>query len=99
MRVANHQGAVVAECRVSERMRPGIAWMPFGGFGDAQGNACSVNTLTPEEPTDWGGGSGFYDAFVEVTRYEEKAVSTPAGIDSQSCAWHLATLAEHAREC
>jgi hypothetical protein len=22
--------------------------------------------LTPEEPTDWGGGSGFYDAFVEV---------------------------------
>jgi hypothetical protein len=25
-----------------------------------------VNVLTPEEPTDWGGGSGFYDAFVEV---------------------------------
>jgi hypothetical protein len=22
--------------------------------------------LTAEEPTDWGGGSGFYDAFVEV---------------------------------
>jgi hypothetical protein len=22
--------------------------------------------LTPEEPTDWGGGSGLYDAFVEV---------------------------------
>ena len=26
----------------------------------------SVNVLTPEEPTDWGGGSGLYDAFVEV---------------------------------
>ena len=75
VRVSNHQGAVVAECRVSERIRPGIVWMPFGGFGDAQGNACSVNTLTPEEPTDWGGGSGFYDAFVEITRYEEAAVS------------------------
>jgi hypothetical protein len=25
-----------------------------------------VNVLTPEEPTDWGGGSGLYDAFVEV---------------------------------
>jgi hypothetical protein len=24
------------------------------------------NVLTAEEPTDWGGGSGFYDAFVEV---------------------------------
>jgi hypothetical protein len=26
----------------------------------------AVNVLTAEEPTDWGGGSGFYDAFVEV---------------------------------
>ena len=25
-----------------------------------------MNVLTPDEPTDWGGGSGFYDAFVEV---------------------------------
>jgi hypothetical protein len=34
--------------------------MPFGG-------AFAVNELTPEMPTDWGGGSGFYDAFVEVS--------------------------------
>jgi anaerobic selenocysteine-containing dehydrogenase len=67
VRVANAQGAVVAECRVSRRVRPGVVWMPFGGFGDAAGNACSVNALTPEEPTDWGGGSGFYDAFVEIS--------------------------------
>jgi len=26
-----------------------------------------VNVLTAEEPTDWGGGSGLYDAFVEVS--------------------------------
>jgi len=25
-----------------------------------------VILLTAEEPTDWGGGSGLYDAFVEV---------------------------------
>ena len=30
------------------------------------GQRLSVNVLTPEEPTDWGGGSGLYDAFVEV---------------------------------
>lgn len=71
VQVANDQGIVVAECRVSDRVRPGIVWMPFGGFGDARGNACSINTLTPEEPTDWGGGSGFYDTFVEVTRYDD----------------------------
>lgn len=66
--VVNHSGSINAECRISERVKPGVAWMPFGGFGDAQGNACSVNVLTPEEPTDWGGGSGFYDAFVEVIK-------------------------------
>jgi anaerobic selenocysteine-containing dehydrogenase len=66
--VENAQGQVLAECRFSSRVRPGVVWMPFGGWGDAQGKAISVNTLTPEEPTDWGSGSGFYDAFVTVTR-------------------------------
>ena len=32
----------------------------------AGGTRRSVNALTAEEPTDWGGGSGLYDAFVEV---------------------------------
>jgi hypothetical protein len=44
--------------------------MPFGGFVDAGGTRCAVNVLTAEEPTDWGGGSGFYDAFVEVAPAE-----------------------------
>ena len=69
--VSNQQGTVTAACRISNKVRPGVAWMPFGGFGDAQGNACSVNTLTPEEPTDWGGGSGFYDTFVKVSKVVE----------------------------
>jgi anaerobic selenocysteine-containing dehydrogenase len=82
VRVANGQGSLTAECRVSERVRPGVAWMPFGGNLDAQGQACSANTLTPEEPTDWGGGSGFYDAFVEVSaclRDAAAPATTPAG--------------------
>lgn len=56
-----------AVCVVSDRVRPGVAWMPFGGLTDAAGERRSVNVLTAEEPTDWGGGSGLYDAFVEVT--------------------------------
>jgi hypothetical protein len=40
--------------------------MPFGGLTDAIGERRSINVLTAEEPTDWGGGSGLYDAFVEV---------------------------------
>ena len=66
VRVWNERGEVRAVCAVSDRVRPGVAWMPFGGFMDAAGIRRSVNVLTPEEPTDWGGGSGLYDAFVEV---------------------------------
>jgi anaerobic selenocysteine-containing dehydrogenase len=66
VRVWNDRGAVQAVCSVSNRVRPGVAWMPFGGFIDAGGARQSVNVLTQEEPTDWGGGSGLYDAFVEV---------------------------------
>jgi anaerobic selenocysteine-containing dehydrogenase len=66
VRVWNGRGEVLAVCAVSARVRPGVAWMPFGGALDAAGVKRSVNLLTPEEPTDWGGGSGFYDAFVEV---------------------------------
>jgi anaerobic selenocysteine-containing dehydrogenase len=65
-RVWNERGEVRAVCSVSDRVRPGVAWMPFGGSVDASGTRRAVNVLTAEEPTDWGGGSGFYDAFVEV---------------------------------
>jgi anaerobic selenocysteine-containing dehydrogenase len=71
--VRSERADLRAVCRVSSRVRPGVAWMPFGGFVDADGQRNSVNALTPEEPTDWGGGSGFYDAFVDVV-----AVAVPS---------------------
>jgi anaerobic selenocysteine-containing dehydrogenase len=66
VRVWNERGELRAVCVESIRVPPGVAWMPFGGFIDAAGVRRSVNALTPVEPTDWGGGSGLYDAFVEV---------------------------------
>jgi anaerobic selenocysteine-containing dehydrogenase len=74
--VFNDRGSVLARCRISERVRPGVVWMPFGGWGDAGGQLCSVNLLTSEEPTDWGGGSGFYDTFVDVRLHERPRPST-----------------------
>ena len=65
--VSNDFGTVTAVCRISDRIRPGVVWMPFGGLLDAAGNKRSVNSVTPEEPTDWGGGSGFCDAFVQIS--------------------------------
>jgi anaerobic selenocysteine-containing dehydrogenase len=67
VRVHNQLGSIDAICRISARVKPGVAWMPYGGMDDASGNQRSVNLLTDEAPTDWGGGSGLYDAFVEVT--------------------------------
>jgi anaerobic selenocysteine-containing dehydrogenase len=66
--VSNEFGTVTAVCKVSNRIRPGVVWMPFGGLVDAAGNKRSINSVTPEEPTDWGGGSGFYDAFVTIAK-------------------------------
>jgi anaerobic selenocysteine-containing dehydrogenase len=64
--VRGSRGELKAVCRISDRVRPGVAFMPYGGLHDAEGVRRSVNLLTAEEPTDWGGGSGLYDAFVEV---------------------------------
>ncbi len=66
VRVWSDVGEVQAVCQVSDRVRPGVVWMPFGGLTDAGGAARSVNALTAEAPTDWGGGTGYYDTFVEV---------------------------------
>lgn len=66
VRVFNEQGTLTARCRISDRVKPGLALMPFAVFGDLTGQRISANALTPVEPTDWGGGSGFMDAFVEV---------------------------------
>lgn len=66
VRVSSEVGAVQAVCQVSTRVAPGVAWMPFGGLADAAGTDRGVNALVPMTPTDWGGGVGYYDAFVEV---------------------------------
>jgi len=68
VRVRNSLGEIVAVCHSSMAVQRGVVWMPFGGLQDASGASRHVNNLTPEEPTDWGGGSGFYDTFVEVLR-------------------------------
>ena len=69
--VFNDSGELIARCHVSDAVNPGVVSMPFGGERDAAGRRRSVNLLTPVEPTDWAGGSGFYDAFVDVRPYVE----------------------------
>lgn len=68
VRVFNERGEIIALCAISESVRPGVASIPFGGVVDEAGVRRHINCLTPEEATDWGGGSGFYDTFVDVER-------------------------------
>ena len=71
VRVSNLLGELTAVCHITDRTRPGVAFMPFGSLTDARSVNGGVNLLTPVAPTDWGGGSGFYDAFVEVEPAKE----------------------------
>ena len=64
--ISNQQGEIAAWAHVSSHVPQGAASLPFGGLKDALGRPRHVNLLTPEEPTDWAGGSGFYDTFVHV---------------------------------
>ena len=65
VRVSGHGGDVRAIA--ASRIACGRAWRGCHlAAYDAAGARQSVNLLTAEEPTDWGGGSGLYDAFVEV---------------------------------
>ncbi len=94
VRVFNELGEVEAVCEVSDVVQRGVAWAPFGGIADAANVQRHVNCLTPEEPTDWGGGSGFYDTFIDVESIPEDrgdragfgALEDPAGWGDDSCA-------------
>ncbi|MBM3750097.1 MAG: molybdopterin oxidoreductase family protein [Acidimicrobiia bacterium] len=66
VRVRSGQGTLDAICRVSDRVQPGVVFMPYGGLVDGAGARHSVNVLTAEAPTDWGGGSGLYSTFVAL---------------------------------
>jgi anaerobic selenocysteine-containing dehydrogenase len=64
--ISNPQGEIAAWSRISSKVPKGVVSLPFGGLVDALGRQRHVNLLTPEAPTDWGGGSGLYDTFVHV---------------------------------
>ena len=65
-RIFNDRGALELPVRISDRLRPGVAAIPWGWWGDKH----AVNLLTNDEQTDWGGGIAFSDTLVEVAAVE-----------------------------
>jgi anaerobic selenocysteine-containing dehydrogenase len=68
--VFNDRARLRAVARVSEstRVRPGLVIVPFGWVGDRTHDGSTVNDLTNDTASDWGGGVAFYDTSVEVER-------------------------------
>ena len=71
VRVFNDRASLHATARVSDagsRVRPGFVIVPFGWVGERTDDGNTVNMLTSDTATDWGGGVAFYDTLVEVAR-------------------------------
>jgi anaerobic selenocysteine-containing dehydrogenase len=66
--VFNDRAALQLHARIGITGRPGVAIVPFG-WGRAQHvDGKSVNSLTNDTLTNWGGGSAYSDTLVEVRK-------------------------------
>jgi anaerobic selenocysteine-containing dehydrogenase len=62
VRIFNDRGALELPARISDRLRPGLAAIPWGWWGEE----ANVNVLTNDTPSDWGGAVAFYDTLVDA---------------------------------
>ena len=64
--VRNDRGQLTLEARISGRLRPGVVVVPYGWWADQHGEPATVNALTNDAETDWGGGVAYSDTRVDV---------------------------------
>jgi len=65
-RVWNDRAALELRVLVSDRVRPGVAAIPFGWWRRQHGDGPTANALTNDTLTEWGGGVAYSDTLVEV---------------------------------
>ena len=65
-RVWNDRATVELPVRVSDRLRPGVAAIPFGWWGTQHADGRTANALTNDTLTEWGGGVAYSDTLVQV---------------------------------
>jgi len=64
----NDRGRLRLPVRISERLRPGVAMIPWGWWSDRHEDGQTVNVLTNDTLGDMGVGVGYNDTVVEVER-------------------------------
>lgn len=65
-RIWNDRGSLILPVRISDRLRPGLTAIPFGWWSQHYEGEESVNVLTNDTLTDWGGGVAYSDTLVQV---------------------------------
>ncbi len=69
VRVWNDRGELRLAVKITERLRPGVAAVPFGWWREHhEGARGTANSLTNDTLSDWGGGVAYHDTLVEVAR-------------------------------
>ena len=67
VQVHNDRGAFAAVLRISDGIRPGVAWAPSVWWTKLAADGRNANDTTSQGLTDFGGGPVFYDNLVEVS--------------------------------
>jgi anaerobic selenocysteine-containing dehydrogenase len=65
-RVWNDRASIEVPVRISERVRPGVAAIPFGWWRGQHTDGMVANSLTNDTLTEWGGGVAYSDTLVQV---------------------------------
>jgi anaerobic selenocysteine-containing dehydrogenase len=64
--VWNDRAELRLPVRITGRLRPGVVAIPWGWWNQHHPDGLSVNSLTGDTVTDWGGGTAFADTLVAV---------------------------------
>ena len=65
-RVWNQRGSIEVPVKITGRLRPGVIAIPWGWWSAHHPDGKTVNALTNDTLTEWGGGVAFWDTLVEV---------------------------------
>lgn len=66
--VWNDRAELRLPVRISDRLRPGLVAIPWGWWSEQHPDRVTLNSLTGDTLTDWGGGTAFGDTLVAVRR-------------------------------
>jgi anaerobic selenocysteine-containing dehydrogenase len=67
-RVFNDRASLELPVRITGRLRPGLASIPYGWWRQHHADGKVANSLTNDTLTDWGGGVAYSDTLVQVER-------------------------------